>query len=381
MKFGTFQLLPWEPDRAPADQYEQAIEQMITCDRLGFYSCWLAEHHFPRPTDGGPNFSISPDPLTVLANVAAQTKNIKLGTGVAVLQWDNPLRIAERAAIVDILSGGRLELGVGRGGSAWENKSFKAPSDHGRERFREAIEVILAAWTEDALTYHGDFFDIENVRVYPKPVQQPRPSLYVAALSPESFDWVGRLGLPFAYVGANWEPVEKGTWDLQKQWYLDAAAEEGHDVSRLEFPSVLATYCAETDEEAAEVAMEYFPRRLRASEAHYERDKYADFLEKQYEQRAQQYPQFYSKLQRPYRPVTEGERINFVRDQAIGHNLIGSPQTLIKRLKNFEKTIDLRYLLMLHDWAPHDLVLKSMERIANEVMPAFADSGVALKSA
>jgi alkanesulfonate monooxygenase SsuD/methylene tetrahydromethanopterin reductase-like flavin-dependent oxidoreductase (luciferase family) len=377
MKIGTFQLMSWEPGREPAQHYYEALEQMVTADRLGFYSCWLAEHHFPRPTVDGPNFSVSADPLTFLSNVAAKTERIKLGTGVMVLQWDNPIRTAERAAILDIMSGGRLELGVGRGGSVWENASFKAPRDHGRERFQEAIEVILGAWTEDALTYHGQFFDIDNVRIYPKPLQKPRPPLYVAAVSPESFDWVGRLGLPFAYVGANWEPVEKGTWDLQKQWYEDGARAAGKNVEGFEHPSVLATYCAETEEEAREVAMTYLPRRLRASEAHYEREKYAPFLAKQQEEKAKEFPQFYSKLQRPYRPTNEEDRLQFVLDQAVGHNLIGTPETIIKRLKAFEKSIDLRYLLMLKDWAPQELVLKSMELLAKEVLPAFSEQTAA----
>ena len=374
MRIGTIQILHWEPGRTPADLYGEAIDKIVHADELGYYSAWMTEHHFPLSGMERPGYSINPDPLTFLTNAASLTKQIKLGSGVMVLPWDNPIRTAERAAMLDIFSNGRLELGVGRGGAVHETRGFQVASDNQRERFGEALDVIARAWEEGSFTYEGDYQKHDDVNVFPKPLQSP-PPIYVAATSPESFAWVGSRGLPYCYVSGAWEPVEKETYQRQHQWYLDAAGKADKDVSSFFFPQVLLLYCAETENEATEVARRHIAEFLRFSESHYQRSKYYDFLKKMFEKRAAEFPEFYGHLSPPRRPTNPDEAADFA-DAMVARNLIGTPEAIIEKLEMFEEKVALNYLLVFTDWGaiPHERVKRSMELFAKEVMPKFVDA-------
>jgi len=141
MKFGLFYQLPCAPDQSEPTRYSETVEQVIHADELGFDTAWLAELHFFRP------FSIMPAPLIVATAIAQRTRRIRLGTGVSLLPFHHPLRLAAEAATVDILSGGRLELGVGRGTIAVHFQGFNVSREESRERFEESLEIIGRAWT------------------------------------------------------------------------------------------------------------------------------------------------------------------------------------------------------------------------------------------
>ena len=374
MRIGTIQILHWELGRTAEDLYAEAADKIIHADALGYYSAWMTEHHFPMSGVERPGYSINPDPLTFLTHAASLTQRIKLGSGVMVLPWDNPIRTAERAAMLDIFSEGRLELGVGRGGAAHETRGFHVPYDNGRERFGEALDVITRAWKPGSFTYEGDFEKHDDVHVFPKPVQDP-PPIYVAATSPESFAWVGSRGLPFCYVSGAWEPVEKETYRRQQQWYVEAAQQAGHDVADFYHPQVLLLYCAETNDEATEVASRHIAEFLRFSESHYQRSQYHDFLVKMFEKRAAAFPEFYQHVSPPRRPTNPDEAADFA-DAMVARNLIGTPDTIIEKLEMFEQKVALNYLLAFTDWGaiPHDRVKRSMELFAKEVMPKFVSA-------
>lgn len=168
--------------------YRGFIEYVIEAERLGFDSVFLVEHHFT----GAGQVSSS---MTLLAYLAARTQRIRLGTAVVVLPWHNPVLVAEQAATLDLLSGGRLDLGVGKGYRAPEFGGFCIPQAEATERFDEALEVIRKAWTSDGrFSHHGKRWHYDNVVVEPEPVQRPHPPLWMAGGSPDSIRRAAREG-------------------------------------------------------------------------------------------------------------------------------------------------------------------------------------------
>ena len=168
--------------------YQSFIEYIQEAERLDYQSLFMVEHHFT----GQGQVSAS---LTLLAYLAAKTSRIRLGTAVVVLPWHNPVLIAEQAATLDLLSGGRFDFGVGKGYRASEFNGFCIPPEEAGERFDEAIEIIRKAWTsDDRFSHHGNRWHYDNVVVEPAPVQQPHPPFWMAAGSEASIRRAARDG-------------------------------------------------------------------------------------------------------------------------------------------------------------------------------------------
>jgi alkanesulfonate monooxygenase SsuD/methylene tetrahydromethanopterin reductase-like flavin-dependent oxidoreductase (luciferase family) len=190
MRFGFFDQLPCASGFTERQRYRDIMAQIELGDELGFDTAWLGELHFGR------DFSILADPLMVVAAAAQRTIRIRLGTAVTLLPLHHPVKIIEEAAIADILSDGRLEFGVGRGAFPLYYVGFDVPQEESRERFEEALDFILAAWKSEQFSFEGKYFRAQDLSVIPRPVQLPHPPVRVAANSPETFPYAGRLGLP-----------------------------------------------------------------------------------------------------------------------------------------------------------------------------------------
>jgi alkanesulfonate monooxygenase SsuD/methylene tetrahydromethanopterin reductase-like flavin-dependent oxidoreductase (luciferase family) len=176
MRFGLF----GGPSSAAAGGYAEFIDFAVEAERLGFVSTFLTEHHFT-------GLGQASSPLVVLGNLAARTTTMRLGTAVAVLPWHNPIAIAEQAATIDELSGGRLDFGVGRGFRAAEFDGFGMSMAEATERYEEGLEVILKAWsTRGRWSHEGRFWTLRDVIVEPPPRQAPHPPVWVGAGSPDS---------------------------------------------------------------------------------------------------------------------------------------------------------------------------------------------------
>lgn len=168
--------------------YETFVEYVVEADRLGFAQLFMVEHHFT----GQGQVSAS---MTVLAYLAARTRNIRLGTAVVVLPWHNPVLIAEQVATLDLLTGGRVDFGVGKGYRKTEFDGFCIPMAEATERFDEAMEIIRKAWrTEGRFSHHGKRWHYENILVEPEPLQRPHPPLWLAAGSHDSIRRAAREG-------------------------------------------------------------------------------------------------------------------------------------------------------------------------------------------
>jgi alkanesulfonate monooxygenase SsuD/methylene tetrahydromethanopterin reductase-like flavin-dependent oxidoreductase (luciferase family) len=191
MKFGLFgsaQAKRGGSDIDSAQGFRDFIDYNVEAEALGYSSTFLVEHHFT----GFGQVSAS---LNLLTFLAARTSTLRLGTAVLVLPWHNPVLLAEAAATVDLLSGGRLEFGVGKGYRHNEFSGFCIPFAEAEERFEESLALILKAWTSnERFSHHGKFWNFENVVVEPPTQQKPHPPIWMAAGNPDSIRNVARHG-------------------------------------------------------------------------------------------------------------------------------------------------------------------------------------------
>jgi alkanesulfonate monooxygenase SsuD/methylene tetrahydromethanopterin reductase-like flavin-dependent oxidoreductase (luciferase family) len=243
MKVGVLQFFSWPERRVPLQQvYERALDRIVVMDRAGYDAVWLAEHHFTT-------YSVCPSVHLMALEAAHRTERLRIGTAVSLAALYHPLRLAEEVALLDVLTGGRVNWGAGRGFEPAEFQAFGVPLDETAPRFREAVEVVLEAWTSDRLTFHGKFWDFDSVEVLPKPAQQPHPPTWVAATSPDAVAWAASMGhailmdphASFAEIAAK--------YDL---YVADRAA--GGFGPPGDTPMARLVAVAATDEEAREIA-------------------------------------------------------------------------------------------------------------------------------
>ena len=248
MRYGLFYLpssLPAAPSEG-AERLRTVVEQTGYAEQLGFDSVWLAEHHFHS---FGGLFSATP---VIGAAIAQRTATIRIGTAVILLPYHNPLRVAEDYATLDCLSQGRLEFGVGHGFVKWEALTFGIPLEELRERFRESLELVLKAWSETRLSYKGRFHEYQGVEVWPRPVQQPYPPVWMAATATvESFELAGGRGfhlmlIPFLHEIEELRPKVEA--------YLNARHAAGHNPSTARVLGVYHAYVGENSSEARAAA-------------------------------------------------------------------------------------------------------------------------------
>jgi alkanesulfonate monooxygenase SsuD/methylene tetrahydromethanopterin reductase-like flavin-dependent oxidoreductase (luciferase family) len=187
MEFGMFLEFPVQDGGTEKNAFDDSILLINEAESLGVDSLWLAEYHFNPGR-------VMAAPVTILSNVAARTKNIRLGTAVILLPLANPIRVAEEIATLDLISGGRVEFGIGRGTFPNVHEGFSSPFEESRGRFDESLEIIIKAWTSETFSFEGDFYSFEDVTVTPKPLQSPYPPISVGVTSAESFAVTGRMG-------------------------------------------------------------------------------------------------------------------------------------------------------------------------------------------
>ncbi|MBI2560846.1 MAG: LLM class flavin-dependent oxidoreductase [candidate division NC10 bacterium] len=166
--------------RRPSDRlYGEVLEQIAWAEGLGFEYVWLSEHHFLE--DG-----YSPGLLPIAAAVAARTRTIRIGTAVLLLPFHHPVRVAEDGAIVDVISGGRFELGVGVGYRAEEFQGFAVPIEQRAGRTEEGLEIVRRLWEGETVKFRGRYYEVPGVKLAPAPIQKPRPPLWVGGFTPKA---------------------------------------------------------------------------------------------------------------------------------------------------------------------------------------------------
>jgi alkanesulfonate monooxygenase SsuD/methylene tetrahydromethanopterin reductase-like flavin-dependent oxidoreductase (luciferase family) len=211
VKFDIFYQLPEAANQVTTDRYRELIAEAAEADRLGFNTVWLAEVHF------APRFSVMPTPLLLLAAIAERTSNIRLGMAVNLMPLHHPIRLAEEVATLDVLSGGRVEFGAGRGAFPLNYRGYGVEMADSRALFQDGLETIKAAWT-DTLP--------DEIKVVPRPIQRPFPPIRLAANSADTFTFAGANRYPI-FAGGPVNPIPVLAERLKI--YDDALKDAGHE--------------------------------------------------------------------------------------------------------------------------------------------------------
>ncbi len=259
MEFAVFALPTYFKDRDGDQQsfMQRTIDFLVLAEELGYDSVWANEHHF-HPFGG-----MIPSPAVMLAALSQRTNRVRLGTSVAVLPLHNPLDIAEQFAMVDLMSGGRLEFGAGRGFVAYDFEVHGVPIEEGQERTMESLDVIIKAWSGEKFSHEGKYYRYHDLEIWPHPVQRPTPPIWIAATAnPASFENVGRRGhnlLSVAYL-RSLEELGKLT-----KIYRDARSAAGHDMAKTRIATHYQVVLAESRAEARQLAHDALVRYMQLS--------------------------------------------------------------------------------------------------------------------
>ena len=189
MDFGLFFLMQRDDAWSERKVYDSALAQMLAAESLGYHSVWIAEHHFN-------DYGLCPSPPVLASFLAAKTTTLRLGMGVSLLPLHHPIDLAEELATLDVVSEGRLDVGIGRGGTLQDYQTFQSERDDSRARVEEGIALMRQCWSGAPFDFKGRFHSAERVHVRPRPVQTPHPPLFVACNSEDSVLSAARLGLP-----------------------------------------------------------------------------------------------------------------------------------------------------------------------------------------
>ncbi len=327
MKVGVLQFFSWPGRRGPLEAvYARALERIEIMDRGGFDAVWLAEHHFTT-------FSVCPSVHMLGTLAAARTKRLRIGTAVSLAALYHPLRLAEEVALLDVLSGGRVNWGAGRGFAPSEFEAFGVPPAESAERFREAVEIVLGAWTQERLSFAGAHFRFDDVEVLPKPLQQPHPPVWMAATSEPAIDWAAGRGFSIL-MDPHATHADIGA---KRRRYAASLAAAGFSEAGRDIPMARLIALAPTTSEAQAVA-----RRG----AQWLVDSYAG-------------PQHRKTLQAA-RSYGGKEPVQYYVDDVIVH---GTPSSVLEQIARLREEIGLNYLMC----AP--LSQETFRLLADEVVP------------
>jgi alkanesulfonate monooxygenase SsuD/methylene tetrahydromethanopterin reductase-like flavin-dependent oxidoreductase (luciferase family) len=347
MRFGTFHLIG-APEMQPGEQrIDETVDQLVLADQLGLHTAWVAEHHFS-------NYGYATNPLLIIAKAAGLTRQLRFGQAIIVTPFWHPLRLAEDIALTDVLTGGRLEIGVGRGYQKMEFDGLDLRIEDSRATFLEQMAIMKKAWTEDDFTYQGQFFTVPRpITVFPRPVQKPHPQVWVACQSDQTVDWTAEHGyLPlFSGSPCSREQIEGWRARFVAGWRAAGHADPAPRTAVQRF-----VYVCDSEDEARDALWQTrWQRRV------------ADHLKNNRER-------IVAGRNEAYPPPTESSD-----DEWWDRLVYGPPERCIAQI---QRDADLGFSEFI-GWfdvggLPAETVQRSMRRFAAEVMPAFADTGVAV---
>ncbi|HEX4195315.1 MAG TPA: LLM class flavin-dependent oxidoreductase [Stellaceae bacterium] len=343
MKFGLFDHVD-QNDRPLVEQFDDRLKFAAAADEAGFACLLVAEHH-------GTPLNMVPNPAVYLSAVARATKKMRLGALVFLLPLYSPLRLIEEIAMLDHLSHGRLEVGVGRGVSPFELNFHKVNHDQSREIFLDAYDCILKGLTSDELNHEGPFFTYKNVPMALRPLQKPYPPIWYASSAEFGSRWAGERGLHFGTLG-NMETAKKNL-DAYKDAFAKAGSKVAHP--KPEYPGGVVigvnrqVVVAETAEEARRIAQP-------AHEQHHEKITWL--------------------LKRNVNSVNYTQHIVGGYDSAVaaGTTIVGTPDHVRAELERQIKALGVNHmnLAMFFGNMKLDDALRSQKLFATEVMPKLA---------
>jgi alkanesulfonate monooxygenase SsuD/methylene tetrahydromethanopterin reductase-like flavin-dependent oxidoreductase (luciferase family) len=343
VQFGIFDWIEW--DRLPAHEiYEQRLKMLEYADKQDFYCYHLAEHHITP-------LSLAPSPGIFLSAAAQRTKRIHLGPMVYLLPFYSPLRLLHEICMLDQLSRGRLELGVGRGIVPMEAERYNVNPDEGWAMFNEALEVLLRGFTQDVLNFQGKYYSYNDVQLWMRPYQKPYPPLWYASHNIETVPWMARHGFNTSHVFAT-SPATRPHFDLyRKVWQEhqeDASRLNGH-VAEPKLGITRHVYIAPTDEDAIRECRTAFKAWFHNINFLWDKAglNFLDFVR------------------------------NF--DDLLAKEIIiaGSPKTVREQVQRTVEESGVNYFCSIFAWGDisHTNTMRSMDYFAREVIPAFRQPG------
>lgn len=337
--------------------FTETVEQVQLADRLGFRTVWFTEHHFM------PDLSQSSAPEEFLAFLAAKTENIRLGHGVVLLPHviNHPARVAEKIAVLDILSGGRVEFGTGRALNPGELDAFHVDPDDSREQWLEALHAIPQMWMNKTSSYEGKWLSFPERQVVPKPFQKPHPPIWTAATQPSTIQMAGEMGIGALIFGGSYESAIESVTQYREA--IKRAKPVGGFVND-RFAVFLQCLCAPTDAEAIAIQGKNFKRYTGLA-----RDLFRPWLEGEVPKSYEHVVNTVKAMIASIDTVTSEDLV------AAGGAAIGSPETLVNMFTRLaDAGVDEVLLYMQSFDTPHDKILRSIELIATEVMPKVNDA-------
>ncbi len=355
MKFGLMYEIQIPEPHYPGieqDRYKQVLAQVELADEVGFDYFWTVEHHFLR------EFSHCSAPEVLYGAVSQITKRIRIGHAVALLpsQYNHPVRVAERAAVLDILSDGRMDLGTGRSTTLIEMDGFEVNPEETRAQWEEAVTMIPRMWTEDPFSHEGKYFNVPPRSVIPKPVQKPHPPMWVACSQPDSFRVAGEMGLGVLCFTLGGHEQLKERVDIYRE-----AVKHAHPVGSFVNDQVAALcviHCGEDDEDA---------RRTAGPEGAW----FVNMAGKLYKPwQGRDVPQSYKFAV----DAVQQERVEATVEDHLrsGAFVMGDPDTVIKGLKGYQEAgIDQVLCFMQMGNLAHQRIMDSIKLFGRHVIPYF----------
>ena len=357
MKFGLMYEIQIPEPHYPgieAERYKQVMAQAELADEVGFHYFWTVEHHFLT------EFSHCSAPDVLYGAISQRTKRIRIGHAIALLpyRYNHPIRVAERAAVLDIVSDGRMDLGTGKSTTLIEMGGFEIDPEETKAQWEEAISIIPRMWTEDPFSHEGHYFKIPPRSIIPKPVQKPHPPLWVSCSQPASFKQAGEMGLGvLCFNLGGWAQL------VERVAIYREALKHAHPVGSFVNDQVAAlcvVHCGEDDEEARAVA---------GPEGAWFVNKTHDIYRPWHEQGVNVPDTYKFAVERQ-----QTERQDKTAQDHIdsGTFAMGNPDTVIKALKKYQEAgVDQVLCFMQMGNLSHQRVMGSIKLIGKQVIPYF----------
>ena len=388
MKFGLLFEMQRPYDGVEVDWnalYRETLDQCELADQVGFDNLWFVEHHFLM------GFSGSPCPEVFLGALTQRTKNIRIGFGVSILPSHHPVRVAERVAMIDQLSNGRVEVGTGRS-NAYEQVGQGIDPRETRDRWEEALTMLPQIWQSDKFSWEGKFWNVPARRVLPKPFQKPHPRMYLACTQTESFRLAAQKGIGVLSSASYAVDILKEHVKVYRDAITDADP-VGAEINNY-WANNVHSYCSKDDQAAKELCAEsmktffgpdkpYIQGRINAYEElleswggvpeHLKADFGRWLRQSDDEHQTQAADAGISLDSGPgaARAAVAELDANVLSDRGV--IIAGNPESCIKTIKTYEDVgVDQVMLIMQTETIPHDKVMESIELYGKEVIPAFA---------
>jgi alkanesulfonate monooxygenase SsuD/methylene tetrahydromethanopterin reductase-like flavin-dependent oxidoreductase (luciferase family) len=357
MRFAPFCLFQRPEGCTDKEVLMGSLEALIEAEAQGYDGAYLAEHYFSP-------YCLGSSVPSLAAAVAMRTSRIRIGTAVSVIPFHHPLQLASDWATVDVISDGRLELGIGRGYNWYEFDSFGMDLFENTQRFEEGLQALRALWTQDRVTHEGKFYQFTETEVLPRPLQQPHPPLWYACSSNNSVAMAARLGLPAGHGAGPTAAMLQQRRDIWAATAREAGyAEEWIEDGLKSAPVQKIVWVAETDAQAQRECEAILKSQAKALETWaYPGDGYPG---RSVPERAMEF-----RLSQGRSPGDRQDIQQMMKDHSV---LAGSPQTVVAQMQEMLAEFPIDYMLMYSSTGgPHPDDLKRCWRLfADKVMPHF----------